>query len=61
MSFWNSGLGVKLYQNVKGCKSDCLREDGKVMIQGTKKDPVNLDTVNFRPLVYLFITVVKYT
>lgn len=55
MSFWNSGLSVKLYQNVKGSKSDCFREDGKVMTEGTKKDPVNLDAVSFRPLIYLFI------
>ena len=29
MSFWISGLGGKLYQNVKGYKSGCFREGGK--------------------------------
>ena len=59
MSVWNSGLGGKLYQNVKGYKSGCFREGGKGGYDwGSKKDPVNLDTVNFLPL---FFNVVEYT
>ena len=30
------------------------------MTEGTEKDPVNLDTVDFRPF-FFFFTVAKYT